>query len=167
MRPMARTLFEKLWDNHVVSEESGRALLYIDLHLIHEVTTPQAFDGLRLAGRKVRRPDRTFATMDHNVPTDGGPATDPLAKAQLDALARAYVNAAGAVAVDPTARTVRVTQIFEWFREDFAGAGGTVEWLRAFAGTPLRARLNAACGAGAGACAVTYRPYDWALNAAP
>ena len=88
MRPMARTLFEKLWDNHVVSEESGRALLYIDLHLIHEVTTPQAFDGLRLAGRKVRRPDRTFATMDHNVPTDGGPATDPLAKAQLDALAR-------------------------------------------------------------------------------
>jgi 3-isopropylmalate/(R)-2-methylmalate dehydratase large subunit len=85
---MARTLFEKLWDNHVVSEEPGRALLYIDLHLIHEVTTPQAFDGLRLAGRKVRRPDRTFATMDHNTPTDGKPATDPLAKAQLDALAR-------------------------------------------------------------------------------
>ena len=85
---MARTLFEKLWDNHVVSEEAGRALLYIDLHLIHEVTTPQAFDGLRLAGRKVRRPDLTFATMDHNTPTDGLPATDPLAKAQLDALAR-------------------------------------------------------------------------------
>ena len=86
---MARTLFQKLWDNHVVTEEPGEpALLYIDLHLIHEVTTPQAFDGLRLAGRKVRRPDLTFATMDHNVPTDGQPASDPLAKAQLDTLAK-------------------------------------------------------------------------------
>lgn len=87
--------------------------------------------------------------------------------AQLAAQARSYVNAAGNVEIDAAAHTVRVTQIFEWFREDFAGAGGTVEWLRAFAGTPLRAPLNAACGAGAGACAVTYRPYDWALNAAP
>ena len=86
---MARTLFEKLWDNHVVTAEPGEpALLYIDLHLIHEVTTPQAFAGLRLAGRKVRRPDLTIGTMDHNTPTTGLPATEPLAVAQLDALAR-------------------------------------------------------------------------------
>ena len=84
--------------------------------------------------------------------------------AQLAAQARAYVNAAGHVEIDTAAHTVRVAQIFEWFREDFAGAGGVVEWLRAFAGTPLRAQLNAACAAGA--CAVTYRPYEWALNAA-
>ncbi len=86
---MARTLFEKVWDAHVVREEPGEpALLYVDLHLVHEVTSPQAFEGLRLAGRKVRRPELTLATMDHNVPTDGGPVTDPLAKTQLDALAR-------------------------------------------------------------------------------
>lgn len=71
MRP--RTMFEKIWDNHVIQEEAGKpSVLYIDLHLVHEVTSPQAFEGLRLAGRKVRRPDLTFATMDHNVPT-----TDP------------------------------------------------------------------------------------------
>ena len=64
------------------------ALLFVDLHLIHEVTSPQAFDGLRLAGRTVRRPDLSIATMDHNVPTEAGPITDPLAKAQLDALER-------------------------------------------------------------------------------
>ena len=65
-----KTMFEKIWDAHVVHEEPGRpSLLYIDRHLIHEVTSPQAFDGLRLAKRKVRRPDLTFATMDHNVPT--------------------------------------------------------------------------------------------------
>ena len=63
-------------------------LLYIDLHLVHEVTSAQAFEGLRLAGRRVRRPDLTLATMDHNVPTDAGPVRDPLAKAQLDALRR-------------------------------------------------------------------------------
>ncbi len=86
---MPRTLFEKIWESHVVHEEPGEpALLYVDLHLVHEVTSPQAFDGLRLAGRRVRRPDRTLATMDHNVPTDGGPVTDPLARAQLEALAR-------------------------------------------------------------------------------
>src|SRR5213082_1383244 len=67
---MPRTLFEKIWDAHVVAEvEGGRALLYIDRHLVHEVTSPQAFDGLRLAGRRVRRPDLTFAVLDHNVPT--------------------------------------------------------------------------------------------------
>lgn len=86
---------------------------------------------------------------------------------QLDALARAYVNAAGNVEVDATARAVRVTQIFEWFRDDFAGAGGVVAWLRRYAAPPLRQRLEAACETDAGRCAVTYRSYDWALNAAP
>lgn len=86
------TLYDKLWDRHVIAGH-GEALqlLYIDQHLIHEVTTPQAFDGLRLAGRKVRRPDKTFATMDHNTPTilaDRKEIKDEISKAQLDALAR-------------------------------------------------------------------------------
>ena len=86
---MASTLFERVWNKHVVREEAGEpALLYIDLHLIHEVTSPQAFEGLRLAGRPVRRRDLSVATMDHNVPTEDGPVTDPLAAAQLDALRR-------------------------------------------------------------------------------
>ncbi len=81
------TLFEKIWQAHVVDEKPGEpALIYIDLHLVHEVTSPQAFEGLRLAGRPVRRPDLTIATMDHNVPTERGPITDLIAKAQLDAL---------------------------------------------------------------------------------
>jgi 3-isopropylmalate/(R)-2-methylmalate dehydratase large subunit len=85
----ARTLFDRIWEAHVVEERPGEpALLYVDLHLVHEVTSPQAFEGLRLAGRRVRRPDLTIATMDHNVPTEPGPITDPLAQAQLDALAR-------------------------------------------------------------------------------
>jgi 3-isopropylmalate/(R)-2-methylmalate dehydratase large subunit len=71
---MAQTLFEKVWNAHIVTElDSGGALLYIDRHLVHEVTSPQAFDGLREHGRKVRRPELTFATVDHNVPTDGRP----------------------------------------------------------------------------------------------
>jgi 3-isopropylmalate/(R)-2-methylmalate dehydratase large subunit len=83
------TLFERVWDAHVIREEpDGPSLLYVDLHLIHEVTSPQAFEGLRVAGRGVRRPDRSLATMDHNVPTLDGPVTDPLARAQLDALRR-------------------------------------------------------------------------------
>src|ERR1700747_1154658 len=82
---MGTTLFEKIWAAHVV-DDGVPPLLYIDLHLVHEVTSPQAFEGLRLAGRRVRRPDLTVATMDHNVPTLDGPITDPLAKAQLDAL---------------------------------------------------------------------------------
>src|SRR5437868_7015181 len=85
---MAKTLFEKIWDAHEVAD----GLLYVDLHLVHEVTSPQAFDGLRLTGRRVRRPDLTLATADHNTPTDGppdpGPIRDPLAKASLDALAQ-------------------------------------------------------------------------------
>jgi 3-isopropylmalate/(R)-2-methylmalate dehydratase large subunit len=80
-------MFDKIWDRHVVRDEPGEpTLLYVDLHLVHEVTSPQAFEGLRLAGRRVRRPDLTVATMDHNVPTLPGPITDPMAKAQLDAL---------------------------------------------------------------------------------
>jgi 3-isopropylmalate/(R)-2-methylmalate dehydratase large subunit len=86
---MAKTLFDKIWESHVVTEPPGEpALLFVDLHLIHEVTSPQAFDGLRLAGRKLRRPDLSIATMDHNVPTEEGPITDPLARAQLDTLER-------------------------------------------------------------------------------
>jgi 3-isopropylmalate/(R)-2-methylmalate dehydratase large subunit len=84
-----KSLFDKIWDAHVVREPAGEpTLLYVDLHLVHEVTSPQAFDGLRLAGRRVRRPDLTVATMDHNVPTLPGPIEDPLARAQLDALQR-------------------------------------------------------------------------------
>jgi len=87
-----RTLFQKVWDAHEVrpADASGPALLYIDLHLVHEVTSPQAFDGLRLAGRRVRRPDRTLATVDHNVPTIGREdgIADPLSRAQIEALER-------------------------------------------------------------------------------
>jgi len=85
---MAKTLYDKVWDAHVVkSLEGGRDILYIDRHLLHEVTSPQAFEGLRMAGRKVRRPDRSFATMDHNVPTcNRDEIADPVAKAQIEAL---------------------------------------------------------------------------------
>jgi 3-isopropylmalate/(R)-2-methylmalate dehydratase large subunit len=84
---MPKTLFDRIWEAHLVRDVEGEpALLYIDLHLIHEVTSPQAFESLRLAGRRVRRPDLSLATMDHNVPTEPGPVSDPLARAQLDAL---------------------------------------------------------------------------------
>ena len=88
---MPRTLFEKVWDAHVVRAAPGEpSLLYIDLHLIHEVTSPQAFDGLRAAGRAVRRPDLTIATVDHNVPTTDRklPIADPIAAKQIEALQR-------------------------------------------------------------------------------
>ena len=87
----ARTLFEKVWDAHVVSQlPDGPALLYVDLHLVHEVTSPQAFEGLRLAGRRVRRPDLTIATVDHNVSTGDRrlPIADEVSARQLDALVR-------------------------------------------------------------------------------
>ncbi len=90
---MARTLYDKIWQAHVVGEEpDGASLLYVDLHLIHEVTTPQAFAGLKAAGRRVRRPDLTLATADHNTPTEGQArgveaVSDPEARAQLAALA--------------------------------------------------------------------------------
>jgi 3-isopropylmalate/(R)-2-methylmalate dehydratase large subunit len=86
---MGRTLAEKVWDSHVVRRAEGEPdLLYIDLHLVHEVTSPQAFEALRLAGRPVRRPDLTIATEDHNVPTTDTlrPIADPVSRAQVDAL---------------------------------------------------------------------------------
>ncbi|MGQ9605751.1 MAG: 3-isopropylmalate dehydratase large subunit [Thermogutta sp.] len=86
-----RTILEKIWDEHVVYAEEGKqSILYIDLHLVHEVTSPQAFEGLRLAGRKVRRPERTVATVDHNVPTTDRslPIVDPISKQQIDTLRR-------------------------------------------------------------------------------
>ncbi|HWG01378.1 MAG TPA: 3-isopropylmalate dehydratase large subunit [Trebonia sp.] len=99
MSSAPRTLAEKIWDAHLVRSEAGEPdLLYIDLHLVHEVTSPQAFDGLRAAGRKVRRPDLTIATEDHNVPTTGitgpgvpltgpgSPVTDPVSRTQVEAL---------------------------------------------------------------------------------
>ncbi|WP_199439163.1 3-isopropylmalate dehydratase large subunit [Umezawaea beigongshangensis] len=89
---MSRTLAEKVWEAHVVRHGSGAEpdLLYIDLHLLHEVTSPQAFDGLRLAGRALRRPDLTIATEDHNVPTIGIdlPIADPVSRTQVDTLRR-------------------------------------------------------------------------------
>jgi 3-isopropylmalate/(R)-2-methylmalate dehydratase large subunit len=83
------TLLDKIWESHVVRRADGVPdLLYIDLHLVHEVTSPQAFESLRLAGRPVRRPDLTVATMDHNVPTGDDTPMDPLSQQQLDALQR-------------------------------------------------------------------------------
>src|ERR1700716_1054558 len=85
---MPKTLFHKIWDAHEVSQ----GLLYVDLHLVHELTSPQAFDGLRLAGRSVRRPDRTLATADHNTPTDGTPVAarikNELSRVQVQTLER-------------------------------------------------------------------------------
>ena len=86
---MPKNIYEKIWEAHVVHEEPGQdAVLYIDRHYVHEVTSPQAFEGLRLAGRKVRRPERTFATMDHNIPTTdrSKPIADPLSKKQVETL---------------------------------------------------------------------------------
>ena len=84
---MPRTLAEKIWERHVVHRAEGEPdLLYVDLHLVHEVTSPQAFEALRLAGRTVRRPDLTVGTMDHNVPTTAGPVTDPISARQMEAL---------------------------------------------------------------------------------
>ncbi|HTU06633.1 MAG TPA: aconitase family protein, partial [Trebonia sp.] len=101
MSSAPRTLAEKIWDAHVVRSQQGEPdLLFIDLHLVHEVTSAQAFDGLRAAGRKVRRPDLTIATEDHNVPTTpgigpgtpiegpGSPVSDPVSRTQLETLRR-------------------------------------------------------------------------------
>ena len=84
-----KTMFQKIWDDHVVHEEPGQStILYVDLHLVHEVTSPQAFDGLRMSGRKVRRPDLTVATVDHNVPTHDRslPIADPMSLRQIQAM---------------------------------------------------------------------------------
>ena len=91
MNTTPKTLFEKVWQQHIVAEPAGEpAIVYIDLHLVHEVTSPQAFDGLRMAGRKLRRPDRTVATVDHNVPTssveDRLHIIDQIASKQIEAL---------------------------------------------------------------------------------
>ena len=88
-----KTLYDKIWDGHVVTQQDGEAILYIDLHLIHEVTTPQAFAGLRANHRPVRRPDRTLAVADHNVPTEGqalgiAAVADEEARLQLQTLER-------------------------------------------------------------------------------
>src|SRR5436190_5003957 len=86
---MPRTLFEKVWDEHLVTAPAGQSpLLYVDLHLVHEVTSPQAFEGLRVASRTVREPLRTIATVDHNIPTEprGTPILDPIAKKQIETL---------------------------------------------------------------------------------
>src|SRR5205807_3306720 len=85
---MGRTMAAKIWEEHVVAEHEGEPdLLYVDLHLVHEVTSPQAFEGLRINGRRVRRPDLTLATMDHDVPTRGGrAAADQVAERQMSAL---------------------------------------------------------------------------------
>ena len=86
---MAKTMFDKIWDSHVVHQEPGKStILYVDLHLVHEVTSPQAFESLRLAGRQVRRPDLTVATADHNVTTwdRSLPITDEMSRKQLEAL---------------------------------------------------------------------------------
>ena len=86
---MPKTMVEKIWDSHIVHEEPGQpAILYVDLHLVHEVTSPQAFDGLRMTGRNVRRPDLTVATVDHNVPTwdRALPITDEISLKQIQAL---------------------------------------------------------------------------------
>ena len=104
-----RTLYDKIWDEHVVhTEEDGTSILYIDRHLVHEVTSPQAFEVLRVAGRKVRRPDLTLAVPDHNLPTTARldsngqpvPIADPESAQQLEALERnapefgiAYIDA--------------------------------------------------------------------------
>jgi 3-isopropylmalate/(R)-2-methylmalate dehydratase large subunit len=86
--PTGRTLFEKIWEEHAIEASGEQTLLYIDLHLVHEVTSPQAFESLRLNGRGVRRPERTLATADHNVPTDpiSTPVSDPVSRRQLEAL---------------------------------------------------------------------------------
>jgi 3-isopropylmalate/(R)-2-methylmalate dehydratase large subunit len=85
---MVKTLFEKIWEQHTITEIDGRTLLYIDRHMVHEVTSPQAFDGLRMNKRKVRRPDLTFATMDHNVPTTNRslPIVDQISAIQIQTL---------------------------------------------------------------------------------
>ena len=86
-----KTMFDKIWENHIVDDPPGEpTLLYVDLHLVHEVTSPQAFEGLRLADRTVRRPDLTIATVDHNVPTTDRdqPIDDPISKQQIDTLAQ-------------------------------------------------------------------------------
>ena len=85
---MAKTMFEKIWDSHLVHEQDGNSIIYIDRHLVHEVTSPQAFEGLRLAGRRVLHPEATFAVPDHNIPTENQdqPISDPISALQVETL---------------------------------------------------------------------------------
>ena len=81
-------MFEKIWDSHLVHEQDGNSIIYIDRHLVHEVTSPQAFEGLRLAGRRVLHPEATFAVPDHNIPTENQdqPISDPISALQVETL---------------------------------------------------------------------------------
>src|SRR5262249_3086063 len=98
--PMPETLFEKVWNRHIITATEEATLLYIDRHLVHEVTSPQAFDGLRLAGRRVRRPDLTYATIDHNVPTENQfDIRDPLSRRQVETL-RSHCRETGVTLYD-------------------------------------------------------------------
>ena len=85
---MSKTMFEKIWNSHLVHEQDGNSIIYIDRHLVHEVTSPQAFEGLRLAGRRVLHPEATFAVPDHNIPTENQdqPISDPISALQVDTL---------------------------------------------------------------------------------
>ena len=85
---MAKTMFEKIWNSHLVHEQDGNSIIYIDRHLVHEVTSPQAFEGLRLAGRRVLHPEATFAVPDHNIPTENQdqPISDPISALQVETL---------------------------------------------------------------------------------
>src|SRR5476651_1290554 len=87
---MPRTLYDKIWDDHVIETSGGTSLIYVDRHLVHEVTSPQAFEGLRLSGRKVRAPEKTLAVVDHNVPTTDRhlPNPDPESAEQIATLAQ-------------------------------------------------------------------------------
>ena len=127
---MAKTMFDRIWEAHVVREDpDAPALLFVDLHLIHEVTSAQAFDGLRLAGRRVRRPDLSLATMDHNVPTLDGPVTDPLARDQLEALRRScndfgvrlFATGSGreGIVQVPASRRKEAQQMMEMLKKNF------------------------------------------------
>jgi homoaconitase/3-isopropylmalate dehydratase large subunit len=102
MPPQAQpqTLYDKIWDDHVVEDQpDGTCLLYIDRHLVHEVTSPQAFEGLRLAGRKVRAPEKTLAVVDHNVPTTDRSQgiDDPESALQVETLARTPPTSASSI----------------------------------------------------------------------
>ena len=87
---MPRTLYDKIWDDHVIDTADGATLIYIDRHLVHEVTSPQAFEGLRMSGRKVRAPERTLAVVDHNIQTTDrrGGIADPESRQQVEELAK-------------------------------------------------------------------------------
>ena len=106
---MPKSLFDKIWERHEVAP----GLIYIDLHLVHEVTSPQAFDGLRMAGRKLRRPDRTVATVDHNVPTtsayDRLHIVDQIANTQVAALRQTAPTSASSSSTSRTPRKASST----------------------------------------------------------